>query len=239
MSGLEAIPIAALVCAIISAFTGSANLLKRVPRDKRLKYHHVGKSLDHGSEKVQNDFNRYVSRLGRRFERGDEQARQELRNVAFMLQSNLLKSVYHVLDGRNAAFGDVHELSEQGRRDAVWALGSQYQRILSAAPFARALQDGYEMATRRPVEYSQREALPPQVEERVVVRRRAREPEYTVVESRGRPSYYEVERPGRWEVVEERAFDSYDSRHSTTGWRPRSRSRSRRRSSSRSRYSVY
>lgn len=68
MSGLE---VAALVCAIVSAFTGAAELLRRRKAKKERKRKEVEQSLELGPRKVRGEYERGAMGWGRRFAVGD------------------------------------------------------------------------------------------------------------------------------------------------------------------------
>ena len=68
MSGIEVV---GLVCAIVSAFTGAAALLKKRKAKKEAKRLAVEQSLAIGPPTVQGEYDRDFARLGQKFAKGD------------------------------------------------------------------------------------------------------------------------------------------------------------------------
>jgi hypothetical protein len=74
MSGLEVVGI---VCAIISAFTGAAALVKKrkAKKEKKAAQEALEKSLELGPFSVQGEYDHGFARLGQRFAKGDGKSR--------------------------------------------------------------------------------------------------------------------------------------------------------------------
>jgi hypothetical protein len=75
---MEAIAVSDLVVAVFSAFTGLANIFKRNTSLRSATYnvYVLDRSLDLGSLRVQEEYDRDLARLGLRFARGDSRFSQ-------------------------------------------------------------------------------------------------------------------------------------------------------------------
>lgn len=133
---MEAIAVGGLVVAVVSAFTSIANLFKRNTSPRRVKYnvYALDRSLDLGSLRVQEAYDRDLARLGPRFARGDAITIDQLRDVVIRMQSRMIHVLEALLDGRQENFHPLLDMSDSSRIRALRALADQYQRMSIAAP---------------------------------------------------------------------------------------------------------
>lgn len=87
---MEALAVAGLVVAVVNAFTGIASLFKRNTSPKRVTYnvYTLDRSLDLGSLRVQEAYDRDLARVGPRFARGDgknQSFNQQKINIELMM----------------------------------------------------------------------------------------------------------------------------------------------------------
>ncbi|KAM0800730.1 hypothetical protein BDR22DRAFT_889092 [Usnea florida] len=162
MAGVEVV---GLITGIVSAFTGAYTAFtkwrnKRKDRKQESQNQALEVSLQSGASNIKSEYARYVALLGPRFQIGDDTAIAELYLYRDKSQKTLaditkLVTLKVALLPNSPALIDV---TDQTRIGTLYALGSQYQRMMQAAPLTRTgLNPRFKERQPRPLELPARQ----------------------------------------------------------------------------------
>ncbi|KAF1356860.1 hypothetical protein BDV97DRAFT_394740 [Delphinella strobiligena] len=146
MSGIgEIVGIIACVAAIVSAYNDGRVVVSKI-RDKRRKQRApppsqlLDESLAEAARDIETEKSRGVTRLGPSFERGDDVAIVQLRQIRVELEAQLFRQLVQALQDESMTdLRPALEASDLGRDHTVTALISLRQRLMVAAPIEREL----------------------------------------------------------------------------------------------------
>ncbi|TVY28678.1 hypothetical protein LHYA1_G002412 [Lachnellula hyalina] len=141
MSGLEVL---AAVTSIVSAFNGSLSLY-RSWRDKRTdrvadeENHKLECSLYTGATTIQQEYERYSTRLGPRFSSGDDDCQSQLAQYVtyFQYAIETLTAESHSRGMQLPSVANILAVSETTRIGVVGILEEQYQRMVQGGSASR------------------------------------------------------------------------------------------------------
>ncbi|KAJ9662571.1 hypothetical protein H2201_006059 [Coniosporium apollinis] len=148
------IQVVAAVSAVVSAFHGGYELIKRIKERRRgkkqaaqaSKEEDLQESLQEGERTVQQRFNDDCQELGVLFMTGDDIARERLYHIAVVMQAEIIRSLQLAAEYQNIMVNltVLRDASVLNRRDTLTALGELRQRIVEKLPvdrhFAASLQ---------------------------------------------------------------------------------------------------
>ncbi|KAJ5910604.1 hypothetical protein N7504_005247 [Penicillium tannophilum] len=142
MSGAEVIAVVACVAAIVSAYRDGSELYRSIKKkwDRRhpreeASSNDLEHSLDRGQNEILAHWNDHVSRLGRRYEEGDNLSREQMKDIVITLQGMLLTHLSRAVDQRvSLDVMAVLSASDYGRSCTISVLHELYQRIAQSAP---------------------------------------------------------------------------------------------------------
>ncbi|KAJ5110476.1 hypothetical protein N7532_001011 [Penicillium argentinense] len=143
MSGVEVVAVVACVAAVISAYHDGSQVfseIRRKWRERRNSHPQASSavatdleySLQRSREDILTQWNGHVSRLGHRFEMGDDIAQATMKDILIGLQIALLTHLRE--NGVHLDIFALLNVSDLSRARTISALHELYQRMAQAAP---------------------------------------------------------------------------------------------------------
>ncbi|KKY14626.1 hypothetical protein UCRPC4_g06664 [Phaeomoniella chlamydospora] len=142
MSGAEVIAVVACVAAVVSAYRDGSGLVRKIRERRRARRalreaetQQLESSLELGPVVVQGQYDHDFRRFGEEYARGDQIAREQMKDVLITLQLQILHNLRGIWDtDAEIDYVAIQHASDESRVNAVVCLGQLYQRLAVAAP---------------------------------------------------------------------------------------------------------